>query len=299
MRSKPKRKESGHDTWVSKVSKIARWPSGVAIGLFGFYLTYVYAGADQLRSEVYQPLYSEVILLEQPLRVNSIDKPLHEDTLNSLQQSGRFGRIPKSLRDEIQQFYKRASDLHGLTFFLMPEISRQVSLHVRDLRTEELDRAWVEDMVKHLRVLSEAHDGTIKFQFYNLCHAMVSPVTDIRDPRNVFIVLPGGPTWQIADWLGFPKSAADLEPCWTDSQFLIFDEMHTFWYNRITREDLARKGITLTQFLSPIHGAITADPNFQSYVRMRPDTLSRLETVKTKLVERIRQPKKLADLFDN
>jgi len=86
------------------------WAWVIGLPLLGFlslYLTYTYTGADSLRTEIYEPLYEEVGTLEQCLQSNVLEQGFTSQTYNALQKTGKLARVPKSLRDELQEVYAK------------------------------------------------------------------------------------------------------------------------------------------------------------------------------------------------
>src|SRR2546427_12398885 len=79
------------------------------LGILGLYFTYTYTGADGLRTEIYEPLYEEVGMMERCLQSNVLEQGFTSQTYTALQKTGKLSRVPKSLRDELQDVYAKGA----------------------------------------------------------------------------------------------------------------------------------------------------------------------------------------------
>jgi hypothetical protein len=260
-------------------------------------LTYTYAGADDLRAKVYQPLYSEVAGLEESLQANTIEKALVNSSLQSVKRSGDFRRMPRDLQTRVEDAYTRAESIGSDIPFIVEQVERLVSASLSHLRTQEEDRAWQRAATKRLEEEWASKPGISPLMTFNFKHAGRSPGIDMRDPKNSKVSSPGGPTWVINDWIGYPDSVPVIESMWKDNDYLYFDEVRDEWFYRLTREDLRRQGIDLSKLLQPLHEALLEDRHFQHLLRSETQTLTLLRTVKEELADRIRTPKRVRDLI--
>ena len=265
--------------------------------LVALYLTYVYTGADDLRLKVYQPLYAEVAGMEESLEANSIEKAVSTSSLQSLKRSGDFGRIPRGLQTRVEEAYGQASDIGSDIPAITERVQRLVSSSLSHLRTKEEDLVWQRLATKRLEQEQAAAPGMSALAIFTFRHAGRGPGLDVRDPRNPKISSPGGPTWVINDWIGYPASVATVESLWKDNDYLYFDEVGDEWYYRLTREDLHRQGIDLRTFLDPLHRELLAEDHFRHLMKNEPHTLALLGSVKKELADRVRVPKRVADLI--
>ncbi len=288
--------------WLAHLGK---WIAGVSVsvvlGACGLYLTYSYTGAEVLRT-IYQPLYSEILANEGSMGGNLMTPQFTRATLDSLQRTGDLERVPKPLRDQMLQLYNEAASVHadawGISVIVEAEVTRSVKL----LRTEEIDKAWVQKTIRQLNEDQKTTNELSRLRTFSFpaSHAWRTPAMDVRDPHNPRIVSPGGPVWQINDWIDFPWSAQQLGALWGGSFFLFFQVLDNrdTWYFRITKEDLNRKNITLEAFLAPIHRKLKGDSKFHHFAETQPQVTKSFGVVKAELAARVRQPKELVDLFE-
>lgn len=270
-----------------------------AMSLLTLYLTYTYAGADDLRTKIYQPLYSEVAGIEESLQDNSTEKPVANSSLQSVKRSGDFGRMPRSLQNRIQEAYTRAETIGSDVPFVTEEIQRLVSARLTHIRTEEGDGAWHRGATKRLEEEQASRPGISPMVTFTFHHAGRGRGLDIRDPKNPKVSSPGGPTWVINDWIGYPSSVTAVESLFKENDFLYFDEVQDEWYYRLTREDLRRHDLDLRQFLEPLYAALLENPHFQNLLKNEPQTLTLIKAAKEELAHRVGTPKRIRDLIDD
>ena len=269
------------------------------LSLLGLYFPYKYTGADDQRSKIYQPLYSEVASIEEALEANSTEKPFVSKTLATIKRSGDYGRMPTHLQNTMQEAYTRAGSVQSDVFPVTEQIQRLISLRLAQLRTEEVDQIWRREATKKLQEEQALRPGISPMRMFTFTHAGRSPGLDVRNPNNPQIGSPGGPTWVINDWIGYPDSITAIESLFTENDFLYFDEVRDEWYYRLTREDLRRHGLDLRQFLEPLHAALLDNTHFQSLLKNEPQTLTLVRAAKEELADRVRDPKRIRDLIDD
>jgi hypothetical protein len=151
---------------------------------------------------------------------------------------------------------------------------------------------------KKLPAESEAQPGISASASFQLKHTGRSRGIDVRDLSRPIISSPGGPTWNFNDWAEYPESVNRIEQIWTEDDFLYFDVTEDQWYYRITRPDLRRQKTELTSFLRPIHDVLVMAPEYKRVLETRHRLAVRVNSLTAELTERIRQPKRLSDLWD-
>jgi hypothetical protein len=282
---------------VNALPKIAKALLATGLSLLALYLTYMYAGADDLRTKVYQPLYSEVAGIEESLQANSTEKPVVNSSLQSVKRSGDFGRMPRELQNRIEEAYTRAESIGSDVPLVTEQIQRLVSARLTHLRTEEGDHTWHRNATKRLEQEQASRPGISPMVTFTFNHAGRSRGVDIRDPKNPKVSSPGGPTWVINDWIGYPDSITAIDSLFTENDFLYLDEVRDEWYYRLTREDLRRQGFDLRQFLEPLHAVLLENLHFQNLLKNEPQTLRLIKAAKEELADRVRTPKRIRDLI--
>ena len=279
---------AGRGTWISV---------GTLIALFVAYQGYINTGADSLRNDVYQPLYREVVSMRASLNAANVSPYFSSQNFDNLKQSGNIGRIPQSLRQRIIDLYQLAGEVRGHILPVAHKVSVAMPPAIERIRTEADHKTWVEKTVAELNSNSDLNSGSFPLVSFTFQHAAVGPSIDVRDVNHLKIAAPGIITWQVDDWIKFPKSASDVSAIWMDSWSLGFDERDEHWYYIITKDDLRRNGFSLQSFLEPAFDQLNADPEFAQLVRDDKSVFDSLDQLEPLIAERVARPKQLADLW--
>jgi hypothetical protein len=269
------------------------------LGLLGAYFTYAYTGADGLRTEIYEPLYEEIGTMERCLESNVLEQTFTSQTYNALQKTGKLERIPKSLRDELQEVYAKDGESSSHLLPVLHRVEMMIPERVRQIRSADDDAAWTQKTVERLnRELDLRGMGGIyaRFQFQHTGHSFVIDQRDHTHPR---VDEPAGITWDANDWLKYPNSADDMEKMWKQDTYLEFHPKFNVWFYRITGEDLTRNHLSLKDFLQPTYLKLSGDQDFQQLASHEKDALELTKDLKQKLAQRVGTPKKLRDLILN
>jgi len=269
------------------------------LALVGLYFTYTYTGADSLRTEIYEPLYEEVGTIERCLQSNVLEQVFASQTYSALQKTGKLERVPRSLRDELQEVYAKGGESWGHLFPVLHQVEILIPERVRRIRSADDDAAWTQKTVEQLnRELDLRGMGGIyaRFQFQHTGHSFV---IDQRDPTHPRIAEPAGVRWDANDWLRYPTSADDIEKVWKQDTYLEFHPTFNVWFYRITGQDLTRNHLTLKEFLQPTYLKLSDDLDFQQLASREKEALELTKDLKQKLAERVGTPKKLRDLVFN
>ncbi len=298
MNKHQNRKQSRSGKWKRDLKRLARsgtaWTAlGVLLSAILGYRGYKDAGAEDLRNKVYSPLFSEIPQVESSILQNRGAQPFASDVLNALKKSGDFYRIPKSIQGEVERIYQDGSEIRGDLGAITAVIQSATSSRIFDWRSEEIDQQWVKETSERLHQLELNKPGVTLQQSLTFRH----PGKGFLNARDPTRPIPGGPIWQISDWLTYPNSVDSIEPIWTSDQFLYFEESSDAWFYRITRADLYRHGTTLKQFLDPLYNSISKDSHFQHLSRSQPIVADEISWVKAMLIDRIRDPKQFSDLL--
>jgi hypothetical protein len=298
----PHRKKGKQKSWYQRMrQRIPRIELKVALGIFisllGLALTYKYAGADDLRNKVYSPINADLEKMEGSVRGNSMTNFFSGNSLGALKQSGDFYRMPKSLQREISKLYDNEGALEGNVAPIVELVQRQLSEKIEAIRSEKSDREWAQEAAYRIRAEDLNKPGVSTFSSSTFTHAARGRGIDVRDPNHPVVSSPGGPTWEINDWLSYPESLKTVDAMWSDNDFLYFDD-RDMWYYRITRYDLQQQHTTLEEFLKPTHEVLLNDVHFKNIQNQQPELLKRLALLKAKIADRMNEPKRLKDLFD-
>jgi hypothetical protein len=281
----------------SRLTKV-RVSTALVLSVIGLCLTYKYNGAEELRSKVYSPLNAELGSIDLYLNAATVIQPFTGNAAASLKQNGYFYRIPKSLQREITDFYSDSGQIQMNVANLTDFLERQLSVKIQAIRSEQIDQVWRQQAALRLLEEEAKQPGISASRSFTFNHAARGRGVDVRDPNNPKVSIPGGPTWQINDWLSYPNSLEKVEPNFGDNDFLYFDDTRDLWYYRITRYDLEQQKVTLKEFLQPIYDKLTTDNDYRTIAEQRPKLLERLAHLRTQVTKRMDEPKSLFDLFD-
>ena len=80
-------------------------------GIASLGYNYKTSDADELRTIVYQPLYTDLVKVENSLMSVSIDG-LTANALNELRQTGAIERVPGILKGRLIKVFKDAAETH-------------------------------------------------------------------------------------------------------------------------------------------------------------------------------------------
>jgi hypothetical protein len=268
------------------------------LGMLSLYYGYKTTGADSLRTDIYLPLYSEIASVENLLGSDPL-QPLPSGTYVSLQKSGAIERIPLSLKSTIADAYAQSFDVRSHALPVAIRIERLIPPYIQKIRSADDEGAWNERTVAQLNRETDLRAfGGFSAQF-TMRHAGATPALDVRDPQAPRIGAPGFVSWTIDDWLAFPSRATDIYGAWTNLMYLEFDPKLETWQYRITQEDLVRNHLTLQEFLEPIYLELHDDPDFTQIAAKSSSALNAVRSAKAELAARIREPKRIADIWDH
>src|SRR5690348_14421053 len=96
---------------------------GTALALVGAWTGYINTGADSLRTDIYQPLYSEIGGMDLAIHSNSMGTNYSSSVYETLTRNGSLGRIPKSLRRKIIQLYGAEGEARSHIILIAHKIS--------------------------------------------------------------------------------------------------------------------------------------------------------------------------------
>jgi hypothetical protein len=275
---------------------VARWPSfAVVATLIALYSGYVNLGTDSLRSDIYQPLYREINVMDESVQNNSMEKNFSAESYDAMRKNGNLFRIPKSLRNKIIRVYELSSQEHSHVFPLVRLVAYKMPTQITAMRNEAQDREWADSTVVQLNSQLKTPVELYGFSF-QMSHTARSPAVTFADPHHPRITNPGMITWELNDWMQLPQSASSLK--WPDTWFLSFDEHNDGWYYRINHDDLNRLHMSLNDFLRPMYKELSADPDFQQILEQSKECRALLDDVKAEVAERVVHPRHLWDLVE-
>lgn len=303
MSSKTKQRQRGQRSNTEKAAQKSHGGlsaitavATVAIGACTLLLNYKYNGAEEQRKTLYRPLYTEVSKIEADLGQDALTINIFTNVEQELQQSGELGRLPKPLREKVEDAYSQAMQAQG-DIGAVETVERAVSAAIERLRTQQQDESWRAGVVRQLQFQINARPGTSAVRSFTMSHIGHSPVLDMQNPNEPRVVAPGSIRWGLQDWLAYPDSASMVEQIWGDDQFLSLHDSREDWRFRITREDLKRNNTDLRSFLAPIHQSLIRVLNIRDLSGRRKQAAASMRELKTLLRQRIDDPKRISDLF--
>jgi hypothetical protein len=285
--------------WKKAWGKFAWIPLGTIVAIVALAYTYKTTGADELRTHVYQPLYADLVKVENLLKAPSVERLPSGKALNELGETGAIELVPGILKGRLDKVFKEATNIHMAAIAVHEIVIREMSSRIMEIRTEEADRAWLQKTSGVLREMQMSKKGISDSVTLaeGVTHDSISQTIDIRDPNKPVISGPGGPIFVIRDWLGYPESIKTIENLWKKEDYLCFNVRQDSWFYRLTREDLNRSDTTLEQFLKPVYEVLKQNPDFKMLHTDLPSLLSEMSDMKVALTDRVRDPKQLRDLL--
>lgn len=285
--------------WRKAWAKFTLIPLGTIVAIWGLAYTYKTAGANELRTQVYQPLFSDLVNVEEAVQAVSAEKPPLMKALPELKQTGALELVPNHIRERILKVSEETSTIHTAVHAVRELALREISSRISQIRSEQADRIWQQKAVSSLREMSKSKKGIADSVSFTMRHEGRSRAVDVRDPNRPVITGPGGPAFVVRDWLTYPTSVGTIEELWTDVDYLYFNESVDAWYYQLTREDLRRLNTSLTEFIRPVYQILRQNSEFQLLIEARPVLLSEVAAIKAALTDRVRDPKHLRDLVSH
>ena len=283
--------------------KTLRWAGASLIGIIGTCVglayTYKTTGESELRSQIYQPLYNDVLTAEQSVQAVSNQNFASLKALNELKKSGSFRQVPSDIQKDLTEVFQDVSALQLAISNVRDLALREMSARIMQFRTDGKDRDWrlkIEELLRERSKSEKGFSDTVMI-LSNADHEMISPSIDLRNPNKLAIASPGGPILVLRDWITYPDSVKTIDRLWTDENYLYFSDGQDHWYYRMTKEDLNKLGTNLTDFLRQTFQVLKENKDFQLLVNTRPKALAQLGSIKARLEDRIRDPKQLRDLL--
>jgi len=264
------------------------------VAIIALVLTYKYQGSEDLRNNLYRPLYSEISQIRNAIQQNHIYVSFQTSVKSDLEDKGEINRLPMRLRNQVRQAYADAASLIGN----MPveEVERVTSIQVERIRTKEQDDQWLKKTVNEMNAELMSKPGESAIRSFEFKHAGTSPGIEAHSDNPKYIT-PAALIWGFQDWVDYPASVKNIEQLWGDQQFLIFDETRENWYFRITREDLRRNHLSLLEFITPIHDALSKVSDVRSVKARRDSVASEFDNLRNEIAERVDDPKRLSDFL--
>lgn len=287
--------------WKTALAKFSLIPLGSMMACLALVHAYKTTGANELRTQVYQPLYADLIKVETSIQAASAEHPAFMKALQELKGSGALEQIPLDIREPLIKISEEVATIQNAIIGVREIAIREMSARILQIRTKEKDYAWQNRTESILRAQSKAQKGyadTVTL-LSKMNHETRSRSVDLRNPNQPEIAGPGGPIFVIRDWLNYPDSIKAIEGLWADEDYLYFNDQQDSWYYRITREDLVQIKTNLTDFLNPTFLALSQNPDFMLLLTSRPAFQMQLRSIKISIEERIRDPKQLGDLVSS
>jgi len=98
--------------WRRIGAKLTLIPLSAIVGIVAFGYNYKTSDADELRTLVYQPLYADLVKVENSLQAVSIDWLPPDKAMNDLKQTGANERVPSTLKGRLIKVFKEAGATH-------------------------------------------------------------------------------------------------------------------------------------------------------------------------------------------
>jgi len=234
--------------------------------------------ANKMRTTIYRPLFQEVAAIEEVVQASSISRAVPSTVYLSLKKDPLWEQVPAELRKDVQDTYDRVWDCQSEMVVVRAQVAGMATLAAKLVRKEADDQAWIQ------KVNQSPPSPGRKGQWLRR-----DPVIDRSDPAHPRITVPGGPVWQLRDWLDYPDNIAVLDKEWGEDEFLFFSEGPSDrWDARITRDDLQRAKLTVGQFMANLNRSIENMARLQSYRQYCRQSIPMLAALKKQLDEKSR-----------
>ena len=213
-------------------------PLGTIVASLGLIQAYKTTGANELRTQVYQPLHADILNVEQSIQAVSTETLVFMKAFNELKGSGAFQQTPLDLQRRI---VKISDDVSAIQLAITAV--REIALRGRCLhgfskseqnRKIEHWRNKAESVLRDAQSKAGFSDTATLFSKMN--HEARSRSVDVSKPNQPEIAGPGGPTFVVRDWLTYPDSIKVIADIWTDVDYLYFNDRLDSWYYQITRD---------------------------------------------------------------
>jgi len=265
------------------------------LAIIGLGLNYKYHESEDLRNNLYRPLYAELTQIENGIEQNHMVVTFPTTTKSTLEEKGEINRLPKELRNQMERAYADAASLIG-DMRVVEEVERTTSAQIQRIRAKRQDEEWSQKTVSEMNAQLMSKPGQSAIRSFEFKHPGTSPGVEAHGDSPKYVT-PGALVWGFQDWVDYPESLRTIEQLWTEQQFLIFDETRENWYFRITRDDLARNHLTLPEFMRPIYDAISGYADFKKIQAHRAEVKAEIEELRKVVADRIEDPKRLSDLL--
>src|SRR5262249_54266734 len=157
--------------WRQAWAKRTIIPLGSLLAIWGAVSAYKSAGADDLRTNIYQPLYLDLQTIDEAAQAASPEKQPLTPKLNELKKTGALARIPVTIQTRLGKVSERSGSLHVAVLAVHESLIREMSSRITQIRTEEMDRAWQEKTSQRLRELSKSGKGISDSATFTMNHS--------------------------------------------------------------------------------------------------------------------------------
>lgn len=149
---------------------------GTVIAVIGMCGTYIYTGADSLRTDIYQPLYLEIGEVDLAIHANNMGTNYSSEVYQRLTRNGSLGRIPKPIREKIIRLYDVAGEARGRIIPIAHKISVLMPQEIVKVRTKSDDKTWTEKTVVQLNAdaASGLNQGSFPMAAFTFNHTGIS-----------------------------------------------------------------------------------------------------------------------------
>jgi hypothetical protein len=280
--------------WKRAWARFVAFPLLTVVGVLTLIHAYKTVGAEELRRDVYQPLFVDVVDLVESIQAIGSEKPALMMGLTTIQKTGALQRVPTELRDRLLSARESASTLNADVLAIRELVLREMSFRIMRIRSEQEDRAWHDRAVRNLQEISKSRKGIADSTSFMFRHEGRSRG---YDPKTLMVLSAGGPAFVVRDWVEYPGSVAPIEELWSDVDYLYFNDRTDAWYYQLTREDLARVHSSLAEFIKPVHETLLQNREFKAVIEARPRLRTEAISLREAVADRVRDPKQLKDLL--
>jgi hypothetical protein len=260
------------------------------------YLIFKQSGRDEMQRAVYRPLQDELKKLRFAVEAKSYTDRFVDVEHYRLANSEVWRTAPADVRLPVDEAYATAQAYLGHVPMILSWVEQDAPEYVRKIKTPNDDKQWNDASLDRLNTKAAKEGVEQTLVSFKLSHAGYGPGFDIRDAKHLKISNPALVLWDLNDWLRYPSSIVPFEGVWTKDSWLGFHPTSSSWAYRLSHDDFARHGVSLEQFLAPMHASLRSQEDFQILARSESDVLARIDKASALVDDRERDPKRLSDL---
>jgi hypothetical protein len=148
-------------------AKLALIPVATIVLIWSAEYTYKTTGATELRTQVYEPLFSDLVAVEESVDALSAEQLAIMKSLSERKRTGGAHLVPRGLRECILRISEQSSKVDAAVQTVRELALREMSSRIVHLRTEDSDRAWHQKTIRALREVNVSERNRRQFHVHD------------------------------------------------------------------------------------------------------------------------------------